>query len=389
MIFVKFPSLSIGQDWKGLQQFESLNENEKPIVFYAENKASMNHFRTLIYELTENMNFKICLVTSVKDDPILKSKNDKIKSFYIGDGTARTKFFLTLKTKIMIMDMPDLESFHIKRSKVYPVHYIYLFHSMFSIHSYLRKGAIDNYDSIFCVGTHHVNEINKTEKIYNLKSKKIIKYGFGRLDWLLKEKEKIQNTLSIDANTIIIAPSYGKNNLLEVCGIELIKILLKSNFKVILRPHFKTLKDSKELIDLIKKNFEKNDNFTLETGIIPFNTFYQSQCLISDWSGIAMEYPFVFERPVIFIDVPKKILNSNADDIGIKPIEIEIRKEIGHIISPEKIEQIPELIIKIKKDNLRFGKEIKILRSNIVYNIENSAKIGGMYIKELLDQSKN
>ena len=102
-----------------------------------------------------------------------------------------------------------------------------------------------------------------------------------------------------------------------------------------------------------------------------------------------MEYPFVFERPVIFIDVPKKILNSNADDIGIKPIEIEIRKEIGHIISPEKIEQIPELIIKIKKDNLRFGKEIKILRSNIVYNIENSAKIGGMYIKELLDQSKN
>ena len=389
MIFLKFPSLSIGQDWKGLQQFESLNENEKSIVFYAENKASMNHFRTLISELTENMNLKICLVTSVKDDLILKSKNDKIKSFYIGDGTARTKFFLTLKTKIMIMDMPDLESFHIKRSKIYPVHYIYLFHSMFSIHSYLRKGAIDNYDTIFCVGSHHIDEISKTEKFYNLKSKKIIKYGFGRLDWLLKEKEKIQNTLSIDANTIIIAPSYGKNNLLEVCGIELIKILLKSNFKVILRPHFKTLKDSKELIDLIKKNFEKNDNFTLETGIIPFNTFYQSQCLISDWSGIAMEYPFVFERPVIFIDVPKKILNSNADDIGIKPIEIEIRKEIGHIISPEKIEQIPELIIKIKKDNLRFGKEIKILRSNIVYNIENSAKIGGMYIKELLDQSKN
>ena len=101
MIFLKFPSLSIGQDWKGLQQFESLNENEKSIVFYAENKASMNHFRTLISELTENMNLKICLVTSVKDDLILKSKNDKIKSFYIGDGTARTKFFLTLKTKIM------------------------------------------------------------------------------------------------------------------------------------------------------------------------------------------------------------------------------------------------------------------------------------------------
>jgi hypothetical protein len=384
MILVKFPSLSIGQDWKGLQQFESLKENEKSIVFYAENKASMNHFRTLIYELTENMNFKICLVTSVKDDPILTSKNNKIKSFYIGDGTARTKFFLTLKTKIMIMDMPDLESFHIKRSKIYPVHYIYLFHSMFSIHSYLRKGAIDNYDTIFCVGSHHIDEISKAEKFYNLKSKKIIKYGFGRLDWLLREKRKLQETLSVDANTIIIAPSYGKNNLLEVCGIKLIEILLESNFKVILRPHFRTLKDSKELINLIGEKFRNNNNFTLEKGVIPFNLFYQSQCLISDWSGISMEYPFVFERPVIFIDVPKKILNSNVNDIGIEPIEIEIRKKIGHIISPKKIEQIPELIRKIRKNNLEFEEEIKTLRSNIVYNIENSAEIGAVYIKELL-----
>ena len=75
------------------------------------------------------MNLSICYITSVKDDPIFKLKNSKIKSFYIGDGAARTKFFLTLKAKIMIMDMPDLNSFHIKRSMVFPVHYVYLFHS--------------------------------------------------------------------------------------------------------------------------------------------------------------------------------------------------------------------------------------------------------------------
>ena len=56
---------------------------------------------------------------------------------------------------------------------------------MFSIHSYLRKGAIDSYDTIFCVGKHHVNEILETEKIYNLKPKKLVEYGFGRLDTLL------------------------------------------------------------------------------------------------------------------------------------------------------------------------------------------------------------
>jgi hypothetical protein len=103
----------LGKKWDELRRFENLSKFERSITFYAENKASMNHFKSLISELTEKMNLQICYVTSVKDDPLLKNKNKKIKSFYIGEGTIRTKFFLTLKSKIMIMDMPDLNTFHI------------------------------------------------------------------------------------------------------------------------------------------------------------------------------------------------------------------------------------------------------------------------------------
>ena len=157
-------NFGFGEEWKELKKFENLTDKERSIVFYAENQASMNHFRLLISELTEEKNLQICYVTSVKNDPIFSSKNKNIITFYIGDGTTRTKFFLTLKAKILIMDMPDLQTFHIKRSKVYPVHYVYIFHSMFSTHSYLRKGALDNYDTIFCVGDHHEKEIRATEK---------------------------------------------------------------------------------------------------------------------------------------------------------------------------------------------------------------------------------
>ena len=182
-------NMLFGKEWKELKSFENLSEPQRSIVFYAENKASINHFNSLIHELTENMNLDICYVTSVKDDPIHENINPKIRSFYIGDGTVRTKFFLGLKAKILIMDMPDLETYHIKRSKIYPVHYIYIFHSIFSVHSYLRKGAVDNYDTIFCVGPHHKNEIQETEKIYNLKPKNLISFGFPRLDTLLNEKQ--------------------------------------------------------------------------------------------------------------------------------------------------------------------------------------------------------
>ncbi len=380
---MKFPKISFGDEWNSLKKFENLSDFERSIVFYAENKASMNHFRTLIFELTERMNFQICYITSVKNDPIFSSKNKNILSFYIGEGTARTKFFLTLRAKILVMDMPDLNTYHIKRSKAYPVHYIYLFHSMFSIHSYLRKGSLDNYDTIFCVGPHHVNEIKATEKLYELKPKKIINYGFGRLDTLLQEKEKFEKSDYNLKDLILITPSYGSENLLEKCGIELIDTLLKSNFRVLLRPHFRTLRDSKGLIDSIKDKFGKNPNFTFEDGVIPSEYFHNSICMVSDWSGISMEYAFTFERPIIFIDVPKKVLNPNSSDILLEPIEISLRSKLGYIVTPNNLKIIPDLIKDTTKNN-KFSQQIQKIRSETVFNIGESAKIGADFIQQLI-----
>jgi len=371
-----------GEEWKELKKIEKLTDKERSIVFYAENQASMNHFRLLISELTEEKNLQICYVTSVKNDPIFSSENKNILAFYIGDGTARTKFFLTLKAKILIMDMPDLQTFHIKRSKVYPVHYVYIFHSMFSTHSYLRKGALDNYDTIFCVGYHHEKEIRATEERYGLKEKKLIKYGFGRLDTLLQEKQKFQKTNKEDKNLILITPTYGENNLLQICGKELIEILLKADFTVMLRPHYRTFKDSKKLINSIIENFGNHPNFILEKGIIPSDKFHNSKCMISDWSGISLEYAFTFERRVIFIDVPMKILNPDSEDIEIEPIEISIREKIGHVVSPNNLEKIPEIIRNLDNDN-SMSKQIRKICSETVYNIDNSAKIGAEIIEKI------
>lgn len=380
---MKIPKLFFGDEWKELKRFEKLSDFERSIVFYAENKASMNQFKPLIYELTEKMNLQICYVTSVKDDPIFSSQNQRIMSFYIGDGPARTKFFLALKAKILVMDMPDLDTFHIKRSKIYPVHYVYLFHSMFSTHSYLRKGALDNYDTIFCVGPHHVNEIRETEKVYRLKVKKLINYGYGGLDTLLQEKKHFQITNSNTKDLILIAPSYGGDNLLEKYGIKLINILLKSNFKVMLRPHLRTLRDSTKTIDSIKENFERSPNFVLERGIIPYESLHNSLCMISDWSGMSLDYAFTFERPVIFIDVPKKVLNPNSSDISLEPIEISIRNKIGRVISPNNLEEIPRVIRDLDKNVQNISEQIREVRSKTVYNVGTSAKIGAKYIQQL------
>jgi len=368
-------NFNFGKEWKELKKFEKLPIEEKSIVFYAENIASINHFQNLITKLTKEKKLQICYVTSVENDPFLNKNDENVKTFYIGNGVTRTKFFLTLKAKILIMDMPDLETFHIKRSKVYPVHYIYIFHSMFSTHSYLRKDALDNYDTIFCVGSHHMNEIRMTEKEYDLKPKKLVEYGFGRLDTLLKKKQEIVHEKN-DDRMILITPSYGKDNLLEKCGIELISELLKNGYKVFLRPHFRIIRDSPELINSIKNRFLENSNFILHEGIIPFEKFQNSICLISDWSGISFEYAFTHEKPIIFIDVPKKEFNPEAAKFLDIPIEITTREKIGKIVSPNNIKQVSGILEEMINDQGKYQEQIKNVRKNIVFNLGKSSDVG-------------
>ena len=105
--------------------------------------------------------------------------------------------------------------------------------------------------------------------------------------------------------------------------------------------------------------------------------------MITDWSGAAIEYAFTLERPVLFIDVPKKILNPDAADILLEPIEISIRNKIGNVVSLDKLEEIPQIIKKSNQDNER-KEQIKKIRLDMVYNIGKSAKIGADVIEKLL-----
>ena len=106
--------------------------------------------------------------------------------------------------------------------------------------------------------------------------------------------------------------------------------------------------------------------------------------MISDWSGISLEYAFTFERPVLYIDVPKKELNDEVDKISLIPIEISIRNKIGYLINPKNLETVPKIISEI--DNESRTEQIREIRSKTVFNIGKSAKIGAEYIEKILEE---
>ena len=382
---------SLGSEWNELKKFEDLKQNERDVVFYSENENSMLIFKSLISELTNKHNLNICYVTSSKDESILKKPNNKIKSFFIGDGVVRTKFFLNLKAKILIMTMPDLETFHIKKSKVYPVHYVYLFHSMVSTHLIYRRSAFEHFDSIFCVGNYQLDEIRSTEKLYNLKPKNLIRYGYSHLDNLL---EKYSKRILLPKNNenklhILLAPSWSDDGLFENISEKVIDILLREGYKVTFRPHPMTQKKSKKKINRMSEKFSKNESFLLEQNIFNFDSFLFSDIMITDWSGAALEFAFAFEKPVLFIDVPKKINNPEYEKIPQVPIEVSIREKIGKIILPTDLELIPNEIKMLYGQTKELRDKITKIRNELIFNVGESKKDGAEEIIKLLNERES
>ena len=387
---MKFTKSLFGKKDNDIEKFNELDLDERSIVFYSESSVILYPYVEEIIRDLQNRDQKVCYLTSSKDDPILKNKNKNIRVFYIGDSEIeKMNFFLRLKAKVLIMTMPDLGSYHIKRSKEFPVHYIYTFHSMNSTHMEFQKGAFDEFDSIFCVGPYQVQELRATEQLYNLKEKNLVECGYGLLDKLLKLKSTFpekKNLLKNNKKNILIAPSWGKQNLLESMGVELVKILLDAGYHVTVRPHPMTSKKSPKTIKQIKEKFEKNPDFLLDTNTSSFEQLFSSYALITDWSGIGYEYAFVCERPVIYVDVPKKSHNKEYEKIGLVPFEISIRDKIGEVISVQNIETIPDRIEFLYSNSNNFENKIQKIRNNAIFNIGESGKITASEIIRIISE---
>ena len=389
---MKLTKSIFGKEDNDIEKFNELDIDERSIVFYSESSVILYPYVEEIIQELQNRDQKICYLTSRKDDPILQNKNENIRVFYIGDSEIeKMNFFLKLKAGVLIMTMPDLGSYHIKRSKEFPVHYVYTFHSMNSTHMEFQKTAFDQFDSIFCVGSYQIQELRATEKLYNLKQKNLVECGYGLLDKLIKLKSSFAekgNLLKNNKKNILIAPSWGKHNLLESMGVELVKILLDGGYHVTVRPHPMTVKKSPKIIKQILEKFEKNPDFLLDTNTSSFEQLFSSYALITDWSGIGYEYAFVCERPVIYVDVPKKAHNKEYEKIGLVPFEISIRNQIGEIIAIQNIETIPERIEFLYSNDNNFENKIQKIRNDSIFNIGESGKVTANEIIRIIGEKR-
>jgi hypothetical protein len=364
--------------WKGFLELLRLPLGRKRILFYAEDTASRSHFDGMITELTDSLRQPVVYLTSCLNDPVLSRRSKLFSAYFIGSGITRVLTFLTLKADVMVMTMPDLETFEIRRSRKHPVHYVYVFHSMVSSHMIYRSGAFDHFDTVFCVGTHHAKEIRSWELKKGLPPKRLIEHGYGRLDLLRQIATRTIPRVSKDGHRIhvLLAPSWGALGLLETIGSELITLLVQSGFDVTVRPHPMTLRKWPPKWSSLRNYFDGNEQVSFDLDMAGTGSLERADIMISDWSGAALEFAFAWERPVVFVDVPRKVNNPDYELVDNEPIEVSIRSELGEIVDPNELHQIPEIILNLVQRTNEFKERIRAARKKTVFNLDRSSRAG-------------
>ncbi len=371
------------KEFQGYRAYKKLPKSYKKVVFYSESFQDWHHLKPLLNALLDD-DIAVTYVTSDDKDPGLLKLSKKYRSIYIGKGFFRILFFQFLKAKLLILTMMDLNNFELKRS-MHPVHYVYIFHSLTSTHMVDTEKSFDHYDTIFCAGPHQKKEIELREKNKDLKAKNLIPYGYPRIEKLIQLSSKPKN----EKKVILLAPTWGEQSIINLMGMEICSIIINQGYSLILRPHHETIKRSPQLINEIENKYSHLETFSLVREMGDSESLLQSDLLICDWSGTAIEYAFGLEKPVIFIDIPPRVRNPNWREIQSEPLEMSIREKVGRVICPSKLDELPSSISQLLNEDQLSSSLIKSLREEFIYNLSDSEIIGREEIKKLLKTLKN
>ena len=121
---------------------------------------------------------------------------------------------------------------------------------------------------------------------------------------------------------------------------------------------------------------QDNPLFGFEENVAGQDSLHESDIMVSDWSGAALDYAFGLEKPVLFVDVPRKINNQEYQAYGVEPAEVGIRSQVGAIVDPDNVDVKHVFNIDFERFN------------EFVFNRGKSAEVGARELIEICEKSK-
>jgi YidC/Oxa1 family membrane protein insertase len=118
------------------------------------------------------------------------------------------------------------------------------------------------------------------------------------------------------------------------------------------------------------------------------DSLLDSDLLISDWSAMAIEYALGLGKPVLFVDVPPRVRNPKYGELGLEPMEMRIRHELGTILPLDRLADAPRYVADLLRDAESFHKRSVAFREEWAFNFGRSVEAGAREIARLADQQR-
>ena len=355
----------------GTKNVKTDNKNKEDLIIFSDHKRYDNVFVPILDEL-ENRKIKTIFYTMSSDDPVINKNYQYIKSEFIGEGNTAFAKLNLLNAKVLLSTTPGLDVYQWKRSKNVDK-YIHIYHDIAGGLGY-RMFGIDFYDVIFTVSTLQNENIREIEEKRNLKSKELVEVGSPYFDELIKKYEstsRVKNSVPV----VLIAPSWGYESLLVKYGDKIIDNVIKTGYKVVVRPHPQSWTADIDVINnLIKKYGDKiefnkdNDNF---------DVLNKSDIMISDFSSVMLDYAFCFDKPYMYYLTDKGRNYDMYDACWLDdPKKQDIAKlNCGIELTDNNINDLKELLNENNEEMKKLSEKRKYYKNISLSNIGNSAKI--------------
>lgn len=354
------------------------------LALFSEGKNYRLSFQPLIEALcAQEIHF--AYYTLDIEDPLLMIDNPFCHNRFLGFGALGKYRASKLKEALVLSTTPNIAcaGYPIKRSPD-TRKLIHFFHSLIDLSLY-RKGSLDFYDAVIMPGNYHINPIRQLEKLRGLPKKELISLGAPYLDILVQEKA-IQIPES-GAKRLLVASSWGDKGLLSYYGIEPFLPLAESGWELIIRPHPQDLKSQPEMIRNLQKQSAIAPNITWDFALSGAQSMQRVSLMISDTSSIRFDFAFLYEKPVLSLQIPAIAMPGFERDDLDEIWSESAAEEIGMVIDSEAVKGNLEAYI-LQTLHSFDARRIGNFRDSLVSNFGAAAPAIAQYLRSELDSLK-
>ncbi len=220
--------------------------------------------------------------------------------------------------------------------------FIHMPHSLASLHMIYPADAFDGYDVVFAAGPQHEAEFAAMAAARHLVGRRSYAVGYGKLD-VLARGLAARKPRAAERPLVLLAPSWGADNLLDRCGVALANALSVAGFEVVVRPHPLFFLDKAPVLDELRALQERLPSVRLESPFAGDDAIFDADVLVGDYSGIGFEFAALRRRPVVSVDVGLKVANPDWQTLGLPPVEVAGRPRLGPVV-PVDVDAVLEAV---------------------------------------------